>query len=349
MSKKLLLILAVVSMLVYWGCSEDEPVTPEQNDYTQIITVYADEVVVATYHELEEKAGDLKTSVDAYIQSFSQANLDVTCEAWREARIPWEMSEAFLFGPVAFLSLDPSLDSWPLDQAQLQEVLDSQFELTPEFIRDGLGYSLRGFHTIEYLLFRDGNPRNTADLTQREKEYLSSVTQVLLEDTETLHNEWHDGFRDEFVNAGSSGSRYASQDQAVQEIIEGIIVIADEVGNGKIGDPYLTKDVQSVESQFSWNSLTDFKNNIISIENAYLGKNPSGIDGIGLDDLVREQNQALDTRVKQEITAAYNAIDAIPEPFRNNLYADAQITAAIDACNTLMNTFLQDVKPLITN
>jgi len=80
-----------------------------------------------------------------------------------------------------------------------------------------------------------------------------------------------------------------------------------------------------------------------------LGKNPSGIDGIGLDELVREQNQALDTRVKQEITAAYDAIDAIPEPFRNNLYADAQITAAIDACNTLMNTFLQDVKPLITN
>jgi len=350
MSKTLLSILSAVIILYIVGCSsEEDPVAPEPNDYSQIITDYADEVVVATYHELEEKAGGLKTTIDAFVQSSTQTNLDASCDAWKAARVPWEMSEAFLFGPVAFLSLDPSMDSWPLDQSQLEQVLNSQFELTPEFIRDGLGYSLRGFHTIEFLLFRDGSPRNVADVTQREKEYLSSVSQVLLEDTETLHNEWHDGFRDEFVNAGSSGSRYSSSTQAVQEIIEGIIVIADEVGNGKIGDPYLTKDVLSVESQFSWNSLTDFKNNILSIENAYMGKNPNGIDGTGLDDFIKEINQTLDTRVKQEITAAYNAIDAIPEPFRNNLYADTPILAAIEACNTLLNTFQEDVKPFITN
>ncbi|GIK60178.1 MAG: peptidase M75 [Ignavibacteriota bacterium] len=349
MSKKLLSLLISTILLVNWGCSDDEPVTPGQNDYTQIITNYADEVVVATYHKLEEKTGELKTAVDLFVQTSNQANLDAVCTAWRDARESWEMSEGFLFGPVAFLSLDPSMDSWPLDQAQLQAVLSSQFDLTPEFIRNGLGYSLRGFHTIEFLIFIDGNPKNAANMTQREKEYLSSVTQVLLEDTETLHNEWHNGFRNEFVKAGSSGSRYASQFQAVQEIIEGIIVIADEVGNGKIGTPYHTKDVQSVESQFSWNSLTDFKNNIISIENSYLGRNPSGIDGVGLDDFIRNINQNLDTRVRQEITDAYNAIDAIPAPFRNNLYADAEITAAINACNTLMNTFLEDVKPLITN
>lgn len=348
MSKKLLSVLIASSMLVYWGCSDDETVTPEQNDYTQIITNYADEVVVATYHELEEKAGELKTSVDLFVSTSNQANLDSACVAWRNARKPWEMSEGFLFGPVAFLSLDPSMDSWPLDQAQLQAVLNSQFELTPEFIRNGLGYSLRGFHTIEFLLFKDGVPRNVAEVTQREKEYLSSVAQVLLEDTETLHNEWDGGFRNEFVKAGSSGSRYSSQVQAVQEIIEGIITIADEVGNGKIGGPYLTKDVQSVESQFSWNSLTDFKDNIISIENAYLGRNPDGTDGIGLDDFVREKNQSLDTRIKQEIAAAYNAIDAIPAPFRNNLNA-AEIPAAIDACNTIVNSFQNDIKPLITN
>jgi putative iron-regulated protein len=350
MSKIILSFLLGLNILFYWGCSDkDDPVTPEQIDYSQIITDYADEVVVATYHELEEKAGNLKTTIDLFVQSSTQTDLDAACNAWKAARAPWENSEAFLFGPVAFLSLDPSMDSWPLDQAQLQQVLNSQFDLTPEFIRDGLGYSLRGFHTIEYLLFKDGSPRNVADVTQREKEYLSSVAQVLFEDTQILHNEWENGFRDEFVNAGKSGSRYSSQVQAIQEIIEGIITIADEVGNGKIGGPYLTKDVQSVESQFSWNSLTDFKNNIKSIENSYLGKNPNGTDGYGLDDFVRGINPTLDAKVKQEITATYNAIEAIPEPFRNNLNADVQITAAINACNTLVSTFQEDIKPLITN
>jgi uncharacterized iron-regulated protein len=151
------------------------------------------------------------------------------------------------------------------------------------------------------------------------------------------------------VKAGSSGSRYASQLQAVQEIIEGIITIADEVGNGKIAGPYQTKDVLTVESQFSWNSLTDFKNNIKSIENAYMGRNPNGSDGSGLEEMVGELNSSLDSRVKQEITDAYNKIGSIPEPFRNNLNADNQILAAIEACNKLVSTFLQDVKPLFHN
>ncbi|MCK7520662.1 MAG: hypothetical protein MZV64_24685 [Ignavibacteriales bacterium] len=141
------------------------------------------------------------------------------------------------------------MDSWPLDQVNLQEVLDSQFEFTPEFIRDGLGYSLRGFHTIEYLLFRDGNPRNTADLTQFYEKEVTRVQllkcywkiQKLFTTNGTMDS------RDE-LKSSSSGSRYASQDQAVQEIIEGIREIADEVGNGKIGDPYTTKNVLSVES-----------------------------------------------------------------------------------------------------
>ena len=80
-----------------------------------------------------------------------------------------------------------------------------------------------------------------------------------------------------------------------------------------------------------------------------MGKFPNGIDGPGLDDIIKSKNSQLDARVKQEITAAHDAINGIPEPFRNNLYADAEISAAIDACNTLLNTFLEDVKPLITN
>jgi putative iron-regulated protein len=341
-----LLLMGVV------GCSDDDgptdPVDNNEQTFAKIITDYADLAVVATYHDLMNNAESLNASVSTFQTASTQANINAACEAWKSTREPWESSEAFLFGPVAFLGLDPSMDSWPLDQAQLEEVLSSDFELSPEFIRDGLGASLRGFHTVEFLLFRNGSPRNAEDVTEREKEYLVAVTQVLFEDTETLYNEWAGGYRDEYVNAGGSGSRYISQEQALQEIVEGIILIADEVGNGKIGDPYTSKDVLSVESWFSWNSLTDYKNNINSIENAYTGGYHNGTNGTGLDEFVAEQDAQLDARVKLEIKAAYNAINAIPEPYRNNLNADVQIQAAITACNTLVNTFEEDVKTLIT-
>ena len=347
---KAVFVVVLTSLVLITSCSDDDPVTPtNENDFSKIIADYADNVVVATYEELKSNALQLETAVKTLQSQSTQSNLDAAVELWKSTRAPWEMSEAFLFGPVGFLSLDPSLDSWPLDRAQLNEVLNSSFELTPDFIQEGLGFSLRGFHTIEYLLFADGSPRIVSELTTRELEYLVSVTAVLASDASVLYDEWEGAYRDEYVNAGKSGSRYISQEQAVQEIVEGIIVIADEVGNGKISDPYSTKDVLTVESWFSWNSLTDFKNNIISIQNAYLSSSQFSSTGIGLDSFVAEKNTVLDTRIKQEINNAISAIEAIPAPFRNNLNADSQIQAAIDACNVIVNTFENDVKPLISN
>jgi uncharacterized iron-regulated protein len=159
MSKSLIKIffLSGIITLFFSGCSKDEsnPVSTGY-DYSTIINDYTDKVVVATYLDLKNKAEALKTACENFNNDPTQANLETASDAWVAAREPWEASEGFLFGPVSFLSLDPSIDTWPLDETQLSSVLNSSFELTPGFIRNGLGYSLRGFHTIEYFLFENG-------------------------------------------------------------------------------------------------------------------------------------------------------------------------------------------------
>lgn len=351
MLNKLRVLAAVMLTLgfsIFTGCDSDDPVAPNSNfDYKTILTDYAEKVVVATYSNLHTKSNALLNAVKTFRTTSTQTNLNLAADAWVATRAPWESSEAFLFGPAANASIDPSLDSWPLDQNQLQNVLNSNFELTADFVHEGLGVSVRGFHTIEFLLFKDGNPRHVADVTEREKEYLVAVAEVLVRDTEVLYHGWDKGidgaqpYKNEFINAGKSGSRYVSQEAAIQEIIGGIIGIADEVGTGKIAGPYGTKEVLEVESWFSWNSLTDFKNNINSIKNAY-----NGVDK-GLSSYIKEKDSALNTRVNSEIQAAYEAIDAIPEPFRNNLNASSQIEAAIAACAKIVKTFEDDIKPVV--
>ncbi len=64
-----------------------------------------------------------------------------------------ESSEAFLFGPVDSLGIDPMLDTWPLNKLDLDNVLNSNRAITVDFVR-ALGTNVQGFHTIEYLLFR---------------------------------------------------------------------------------------------------------------------------------------------------------------------------------------------------
>ncbi|MCK7520661.1 MAG: hypothetical protein MZV64_24680 [Ignavibacteriales bacterium] len=56
-----------------------------KNDYTQIITVYADEAVVATYHELEEKAGAFENQSRVRSNIYFKQISNAACDAWKSA------------------------------------------------------------------------------------------------------------------------------------------------------------------------------------------------------------------------------------------------------------------------
>ncbi len=130
-----------------------------------IVKQYVDVVVLPTYLEL----ATLNTALDVAVKAFKASPSDVTfsacATAWLKSRQPWEQSEAFLFGPVDELGLDPNMDSWPLDQAQIAQILKSQ-DFTNLNWKEGesddkieAAQSLRGFHTLEYLVFKDGKAR----------------------------------------------------------------------------------------------------------------------------------------------------------------------------------------------
>ncbi len=129
-------------------------------DFTATLATYVDDVVLPTYLELKNKATTLNNAAIKYNADPTQANLNAACEAWRAARVPWEQSEAILFGPAEALGLDPSMDSWPLDQAGIAPLLnDSKLKTVQNFINAIGSEEVRGFHTIELLLFKDGQNR----------------------------------------------------------------------------------------------------------------------------------------------------------------------------------------------
>lgn len=347
-----LIFSALVLSLFVLGCSDDEDSpAPVASDYSELLENYSQDVVLATYAQLRDRAAVLQTAVASSNNSpASQPLLEAAAQAWVEAREPWEQSEAFLFGPVAVMGLDPSLDSWPVDEQQLAEVLASDFELDADFVANGLGATLRGFHTTEYLLFRDGQPRDANAITVREREYLTAVCEVLHSDAQTLWEEWESSYAAEFSSAGEMGSRYNSQDAALEEMIDGMAAICDEVANGKIANPFDEQDPQLVESQFSWNSLDDFADNIRGVRNALYGQ--AGVGAAtdhSLYELISERDAALAARLETEIETAITRIGQIPHPFRNNLTATAEITAAQAAIQTVMNTLSGDVKSVVLN
>lgn len=348
----LLCCLLLTSAFVV-GCGSDEDneqddAQVEAFDAGTMLNDFANTVVLATYIELDNKAGALLTAVKTLAADTSQANLEKAQQAWKATRTPWEQSEAFLFGPVDTQGLDPALDSWPVDHVNLQSVLDSDDTLTVDFV-SGLEDTQKGFHTIEFLLFRDGNQRKASDITTRELEYLVSTTENLKESTFQLRLAWApegENFSNTVAQAGAGSPVYPSQSAAVQEMINGMIVIADEVANGKISDPYNESDTTLVESQFSFNSISDFQDNIRGIQNVYMGKYMT--DGQGLNEFVNGKDADLDARFQQEVQAAIDAIGAIPDPFRDSITANrSAVQSAIDAVGKVQQTLEQDILPLV--
>lgn len=336
--------------LAFAACSKDNPVTPQpvSVDVSAILTNIADNVIVATYSDLETNAAALSIAVHAFTTTPNQANLDAARAAWRETRRPWEMSEGFLFGPVDTKGLDPALDSWPVNTVDLDAVLAGDKELTKDYI-DGLEGTLKGFHTIEYLLFGNTGNKDVAAFTAREFSYLQALAQSLHGAATQLVHSWTpqgDNFALNLREAGKEGSIYPSQKAAVQELAQSILGIADEVGNGKINDPFTQRDVTLEESRFSNNSKADFQDNIRSIKHVYTGDYNKA--GSGLDDIVRSKNTALDTRIKAETDAAIAAIEAIPGTFTTAITSQrTAVEHAQNAVRTLQETIEQELLPLL--
>ena len=165
---------------------------PTEEQMSATVTTYVDDVVLPTYAEMLNKMEDYHAAIVKFVASQSQNDLDDACAAWRAVRIPWEESEAFLYGVADLGQYDPSLDTWPLDRDGITQVITggdfSDFNEDSE-----VAQNLRGFHTAEMLLFENGDPRNASELTANEKTYLRLVSERMLKDTEELYNGWKDG------------------------------------------------------------------------------------------------------------------------------------------------------------
>lgn len=353
-------------------------------DASGVIANLADNVIVPTYEELDTQTQNLQAAAAALDgDDLGDGELANAQAAWKAARRPWEAAEGFIFGPVDALSIDPKLDTWPLNTTDLINTIGA-----------GTGYDasattdVQGFHTAEYLLFGDGvssNDRST-ELSANERSYLTALLADFRTQTQKLVSAWTTQYLPGDPSTGPYADEvklqgdglYNSQLAVMEEIINGMIGIVDEVGNGKIADPFgssiATADTTLVESQYSWNSLTDFHNNLQSVLNLYTGKKgydpaadsiSTSLDGVYA--FVNAHDAALADRVLAEIIAAMEAIalvdgdadatttdivDPLSQmPFRNaiqNAGGRARIRDAIDALATLQDSLEQEVLPLLS-
>lgn len=369
LSKIFLLSLCALGIV---SCSdsnnEPEEISAKELSLKSATVAYVDNTVLPTYKAMADAAINMRDLCHIMQEkhaagTLTQSDIKAAGDAWKLARKHWELSEAFLFGPAANHNIDPHIDSWPLDKAAMENLLTQIRNGGNWSLENNGGYGLIGFHSVEFMLFQLSEDENTSlvhstDYTPEELEYLvavaddlcqqcvcleacwagtdnlSAAKQEILEDAELDYNEEY-GW--EMKNAGQPGSRFKTYQEAAEEIIQGCIDIADEVGNTKIGRPHLgssLEDKNYIESPYSLNSIEDFADNIRSVRNAYLG---SRSGDASVSDYVKSVNADADKQVREAIENAIKAIELIPEPFAKNAAGSLSEAAMNAAGETLVD------------
>ncbi|OAV69000.1 putative iron-regulated protein [Bacteroidales bacterium Barb6XT] len=362
------------ALLAFSSCEKEA--TPDNgNDdalIKSILAAYVDKTVVPTYKALAEAALEMRDANKALKADPTDANMKKASDAWMKARIEWELSEAFLFGPVgeSALDIDGHIDSWPLELNDIKKSIAEGGTITAQQAWN-MHPEVIGFHVTEYLLYRNGQSRPAGDLTSAELNYLTAATDALVwdcvlayvawageanvsQEIKTVFNENPDvvahlnknpdfkNFADKLKNA----TGYSSWENALSEIATGAADITGEVGETKIASPYANHKVEEVESWYSWHSLDDYQNNIRSVKNAYLGGlNDQTRNAASLSTYVAKADAQLDRDIKAKIEECISKIAAIGggsksfyEVVRDQVNK-TQVDAAVEACAELETLF----------
>lgn len=347
-----------LSAMAFVNCSDnDSQIITDPNSalYTGVLTDLTTDVITSTYADMNTNALALKVAVNA-LTIGDEAALTAVKNSWKATRAPWEQSEGFLYGPVETGGIDPAMDTWPVNVNDLNPILAGSAPITVEVVEANTG--IRGFHLIEYLAWGINGNKTASDLTAREIEYMKAASIDLQNNTQRLYDGWKTNggnFGVNFINAGQGGATYVSQKDALEEVVNGIIGIANEVSTSKLADPFqaeLTETGTGVtfeESRFSNNSKTDFANNMKSIQNIYLG-DFNGSEKRGLTDIVAPANSALDAEIRTAIEDAITSINDIPVSFGSSLSNNhPAIENAIEKTLALKILLENQLSPFIAN
>ncbi len=348
---KSLIIPGLLFTLLLSSCKkEDHPtnviVTPPVDFKTlesDVLTDFVAKVALPSYADLKSRAVALNSRVIELDNNTTEANLENAKNAWKDLRSTWEKCEGFLFGPVDKDEHDPETDTWPVNFVDLDALLgDNSNNLEVSDIEGLSNRALKGYHPIEYILWGTSTkPQTATDLNAdpRKKKYILSLTEALKKQAVQLFESWSatgGNYADQVIKAGNGSSEFTTKQSAFIVLLEGFLGICDEVANGKMKDPFTEAAIDPsagallVESPFSGNSITDFKNNITGAYNVYLGKYNE--DGKGMNDLVVEKNINLDKSIRQKFEAAIASFDNITVPYERAI-KDQRIQ-----CQNVMNS-----------
>ena len=321
---------------------------------TATVLAHYGRLVHASYEDALASARTMQTAITAFTTRPTQASLTAARQAWLAAREFYGQTKAFRFygGPIDDdEGPEGQLNAWPLDESYIDGVEgqpeaglvnDLKFVINKENLaaqneRGGEENVSTGWHAIEFLLWGqdldDDGPGNRSfqdfvdggkPNADRRRQYLQVVTELLIDDLDSLVEAWAPGAKNYRVDFEGGG------EESLRKIFVGLGSLSrGELAGERLEVALASQDQEDEHSCFSDNTHRDAVTNALGIQNVWLGQyrraDGSVLKGPGVRDLVAARDAAVAQRTSEQIAASLKASEAIQAPF------DREIMGAKDA------------------
>lgn len=324
-------------------------------------------LVYASYSDTVTAAQQMQKAIHAFLAKPSAETQAAARKAWLQAREFYGQTEAFRFydGPIdSEDGPEGRLNAWPMDESYVdyvvgddkaglinnRKVVISKKRLAELNEHDGEENISTGWHAIEFMLwgqdldekgpgarpftdFVDGKKANA----DRRRQYLKVVTELLLDDLQSVAREWKPGVKNNFRAQFDKGG-----EASLRKIFVGLGSLSrGELAGERLEVAMASRDQEDEHSCFSDNTHRDAVTNAQGIQNVWLGSyrrlDGSVLQGPGLRDWVAMHDKAIAEKTSLQIAKSVASAQAIPAPFDQAIQgardsaARASIQATIDA------------------
>jgi putative iron-regulated protein len=353
------------------ACGSDDEGTPSlPANAAEVVENYAD-IVHASYEDTLEAAQTLDAAIDSFLAEPSEQGLVAAQTAWRSSREPYLQTEVYRFydGPID----DPETDgpeglinAWPLDEHYIDYVVGGEADEVEGMVNDpempidkasildaneGIDEKSisTGYHAIEFLLWgQDMNPDGpgdrpytdyvsgpggTAANQQRRGEYLSVVSDLLVENLQTLVDAWDpaadDNYRAEFLALEPA--------EALGKLMSGMIILSGfETGGERLVAALDSHEQEEEHSCFSDNTHRDMVQDVVGVRNVWTGEytrtDGGEVSGPSLRDLIAAGNADVAQRLSAQIEQSLSFAEDLRPPFdREIATGNTEGNARVDA------------------
>lgn len=235
--KKILLLITTFLGLV--SCSSDSSNEETSNDNfnrTEMLTNWADNLIIPRYVNYQSKLVALQTSTTIFIETPDQTNLDALRNNWLEAYKAYQYVGSFAIGKAAEINLNSTVNIYPTNTSGIQTNIASgsyDFNLLSQYDKQGLpalDYMINGLATSDAEII-DFYVTHT-DATKY-KQYLVDLVNQLKANIDLVVADWNGSFRTVFIN--SNGNSVSS---SVNRMVNNFVKYFEkDIRSGKVGIP----------------------------------------------------------------------------------------------------------------